>query len=247
MFSYHRTRSILDESWRLGGLHGRNVHRVGTDFVEKVTACRWVNDASKDSAGDLAEAIEFRCSFRGKEQQDRLEEIRELLQKTDSELSNSCGNWSIRNPKVLLFFPASQFPREAPEFGAKGWWYEAREMCYVQRCNGCGQQKMPDEFGRKRGLDEIATQTSCSQAQISLSLSLSPSPSPCDSDSVAEADGSLMFPEVLRPAPCEGISARLIIPHVGKVLDGAPVGKDVEEAQELPVNPPVDTFSCFHV
>jgi len=27
----------------------------------------------------------------------------------------------------------------------------------------------------------------------------------CDSDSVAEADGSLMFPEVLRPAPGEGI------------------------------------------
>ena len=29
----------------------------------------------------------------------------------------------------------------------------------------------------------------------------------CDRDSVAEADGSLMFPEVLRPAACEGISA----------------------------------------
>jgi hypothetical protein len=28
----------------------------------------------------------------------------------------------------------------------------------------------------------------------------------CDSDGVAEADGSLMFPEVLRPAPGEGIS-----------------------------------------
>ena len=59
----------------------------------------------------------------------------------------------------------------------------------------------------------------------------------CDSDRVAEADGSLMFAEVLRPAPCEGISARLIIPHVGKALDSAPVGKDVEEAQEPPVNP----------
>ena len=47
----------------------------------------------------------------------------------------------------------------------------------------------------------------------------------CDSDSVAEADGSLMFPEVLRPAPGEGISACLIVPHVGKVLQGAPVGK----------------------
>ena len=39
-----------------------------------------------------------------------------------------------------------------------------------------------------------------------------------DSDSVAEVDGSLMFPEVLRPAPGEGITARLIVPHVGKVL-----------------------------
>ena len=60
----------------------------------------------------------------------------------------------------------------------------------------------------------------------------------CDSDGVAEADGSRMLPEVLRPAPGEGISARLVVPHVGKGLQGAPVGKDVEEAQqELPVNP----------
>ena len=29
-----------------------------------------------------------------------------------------------------------------------------------------------------------------------------------------------------------------MIPHVGKVLVGTPVGKDVEEAQELSVNPP---------
>ena len=34
----------------------------------------------------------------------------------------------------------------------------------------------------------------------------------CDSDGVAEADGSLMFPEVLRPASGEGISARLAPP-----------------------------------
>ena len=58
-----------------------------------------------------------------------------------------------------------------------------------------------------------------------------------DGDRIAEADGSLMFPEVLRPAPGEGIRARLMIPHFGKVLLRAPVGKDVEEAQELPVNP----------
>ena len=58
-----------------------------------------------------------------------------------------------------------------------------------------------------------------------------------DGNRIAEADGSLMFPEVLRPAPGEGIRARLMIPHVGKVLDRAPVSEDVEEAQELPVNP----------
>ena len=55
--------------------------------------------------------------------------------------------------------------------------------------------------------------------------------STCDSDGVSEADGSLMFPEISRPAPGEGISARLIVPHVGKVLHGAPVGKDVEEGE----------------
>ena len=60
----------------------------------------------------------------------------------------------------------------------------------------------------------------------------------CNSHSVAEADGSLVLPEVLRPAPGEGISAGLVIPHVSEVLQGASVGKDVEEAQELPVNAP---------
>ena len=39
----------------------------------------------------------------------------------------------------------------------------------------------------------------------------------CDSDSVAEADCSLMFPEVLRPAPREGISAGLIVPRQKKI------------------------------
>ena len=32
----------------------------------------------------------------------------------------------------------------------------------------------------------------------------------CNSHSVAEADGSLVLPEVLRPAPGEGISAGLV-------------------------------------
>ena len=53
-----------------------------------------------------------------------------------------------------------------------------------------------------------------------------------------------MFPEVLRPAPGEGIRAGLMIPHVGKVLLRAPVGKDVEEAQELPVNAPRERSQC---
>ena len=34
-----------------------------------------------------------------------------------------------------------------------------------------------------------------------------------DGDGVSEADVSLVFPEVLRPGPGEGISARLIVPH----------------------------------
>ena len=55
----------------------------------------------------------------------------------------------------------------------------------------------------------------------------------CNSHSVAEADGSLVLPEVLRPAPGEGISAGLVIPHVSEVLQGASVGKDVEEAQDF--------------
>jgi hypothetical protein len=58
----------------------------------------------------------------------------------------------------------------------------------------------------------------------------------CNSHNVAEADSSLVLPEVLRPAPGEGISAGLVVPHVSKVLQGASVGKDVEESQELPVN-----------
>jgi hypothetical protein len=55
-----------------------------------------------------------------------------------------------------------------------------------------------------------------------------------DGDGVGEADGSLMLPVVLRPAPGEGISARLGLPQVVKVPQGAPVGKDVKKAQELP-------------
>ena len=39
----------------------------------------------------------------------------------------------------------------------------------------------------------------------------------CDSDGVAEADSSLMFPAILRPAPGKAS----VVPHVGKVLQWA--------------------------
>ena len=55
-----------------------------------------------------------------------------------------------------------------------------------------------------------------------------------DGDGTGEADGGLGLPVVLRPAPGEDISTLLAIPQVGKVPLGAPVGKDVEKAQELP-------------
>ena len=61
--------------------------------------------------------------------------------------------------------------------------------------------------------------------------------SACDRDGVAQADGGLMLPVVLRPSPGESISVLFGFPHVGKVLEGAPMVKDVEEAQKLPVNP----------
>jgi hypothetical protein len=57
-----------------------------------------------------------------------------------------------------------------------------------------------------------------------------------DRDGVGEADGGLMLPLVLGPEPRANISAGFGFPHVGKVLEGAPMGKYVEEAQELPVN-----------
>ena len=46
-----------------------------------------------------------------------------------------------------------------------------------------------------------------------------------------------MLPEELRPAPGECVYPRLIIPKAGEVLRGATVGEDIEEAQELPVDP----------
>jgi hypothetical protein len=58
-----------------------------------------------------------------------------------------------------------------------------------------------------------------------------------DGDGSQEADGCLMLPEVLRPAPGEGIRAGLVIPQGGQVPLGAPVCKDVEKAKTLRVNP----------
>ena len=43
-----------------------------------------------------------------------------------------------------------------------------------------------------------------------------------DDDCIAEADGSLTFPQVLRPAPGEGIRARLMIPHAGSQQSTSP-------------------------
>ena len=49
----------------------------------------------------------------------------------------------------------------------------------------------------------------------------------------------MALPEELRPAPGEGVCrsvySRLIIPKAVKVLHGAAVGEDKQEAQELPV------------
>ena len=60
--------------------------------------------------------------------------------------------------------------------------------------------------------------------------------------SQGKADGGAMLPVELSSAPGEGLSSGLVIPQGAKVPSGAPVGKDVEEAQELPVNlrPEVD-------
>ena len=58
-----------------------------------------------------------------------------------------------------------------------------------------------------------------------------------DGDGIRKADGGLLLPVVLRPAPGEGISAGLVIPQVGQEPSGAPFGKEVEKAQELPMNP----------
>jgi hypothetical protein len=56
-------------------------------------------------------------------------------------------------------------------------------------------------------------------------------------DSIRQPNGGPMLPEELRPAQGEGVYSGLIIPKAGKVPRGATEGEDVEEAQELPMNP----------
>ena len=56
-------------------------------------------------------------------------------------------------------------------------------------------------------------------------------------DSIREPNGGPMLPEELRPAPGECVYSRLIIPKAGEALRGATVGEDIEDAQELPVDP----------
>ena len=46
-----------------------------------------------------------------------------------------------------------------------------------------------------------------------------------------------MLPEEVQPVPGEGIYSGLVIPKAVKVPLGAKVGEDIEEAQELPMNP----------
>ena len=46
-----------------------------------------------------------------------------------------------------------------------------------------------------------------------------------------------MMPKELRPAPGGGVYSRLIIPKAVEVLRGVSLGEDIEEEQELPVDP----------
>ena len=58
-----------------------------------------------------------------------------------------------------------------------------------------------------------------------------------DSERSGMADGSARVPEVLTPAELEGFLAGVMGPELLEPALGAPVGEDVEEAQELAVDP----------
>ena len=89
-------------------------------------------------------------------------------------------------------------------------------MCLCTRTGAKGQSSREPTFGDEGGVRKMIAS--------------------CDRDGIAEAHSRLMLPLVLSPMPGEGISAGFGFPHVSKVLQGAPMGKDVEKPQELPVN-----------
>ena len=59
----------------------------------------------------------------------------------------------------------------------------------------------------------------------------------CNCDSICKPCGSPVSPEELRPAPGEGVYSWFVTPQAGRVPLCVTVGKDVEEAQELRMNP----------
>ena len=59
-----------------------------------------------------------------------------------------------------------------------------------------------------------------------------------DSERSGMADGSARVPEVLAPAELEGILAGVMGPELLEPALGAPVGEELEEAQELAVDAP---------
>ena len=53
-------------------------------------------------------------------------------------------------------------------------------------------------------------------------------------DSIRKADGGFMLPVALSSAPGEGFSSGLVIPQIGKVPSGAPIGKDERRRRSSP-------------
>ena len=139
-----RTRASRED---IGKLQGRNVHRVGSNFVDDVVACRWVqrpDPTSTDQEQDLADQIEFRCRLQGWDPASRNRRIEGLLTKQcDGLLAQALIEC---DPPILLFFPQTQFPKERPEAGDSGWWYQAHKACVLRRCDKCWQQKLIDQF-----------------------------------------------------------------------------------------------------
>ena len=53
-------------------------------------------------------------------------------------------------------------------------------------------------------------------------------------DSIRKAEGGFMLPVELSSAPGEGLRSGLVIPQVGKVPSGAPVGKEERRRRSSP-------------